>query len=83
MGAIKKGSTPGRVRNLLGVSRIYYKPSLGKFVIRKPGVIRRSDKVLAINRKVRANPPAKKCKGKPWDEFVACLSREMEAVVKG
>jgi len=81
MGAIKKGSTPGRVRNLLGVSRIYYKPALGKFVIRKPGVIRRSDKVLSINQKVRASPPAPKCKGKPWDEFVSCLSKEMKATV--
>ncbi len=77
MGAIKLGQTPGRVRNLLGVSRIYYKPSLGKFVIRKPGVIRRSTKVLERNKKVRASPPATKCKGLPWDQFVACLAKEM------
>ena len=76
----KKGQTPGRVRNLLGVSRIYYKPSLGKFVIRKAGVIRRSDKVIARNESVAAAKPAKACKGKPWGEFVTCLSEEMKKV---
>lgn len=77
MGAIKLGSTAGRTRNVLGITRAYFKPSLGKLVIRKPGVIRRSEKVLERNRKVRASPPATKCKGKAWDEFVACLSKEM------
>ena len=79
MGAIKKGQTPGRVRNLLGVARIYYKPSLGKFIIRKPGVIRTSDAVLERNKKVRANPPASKCKGKHFYDgsFQACLAENM------
>lgn len=77
MGAIKLGATAGRVRNMLGISRVYYKPSLGKIVIRKPGVIRRSEAVLARNRKVRDNPPAGKCKGKPWPEFVSCLAANM------
>ncbi|MBA7649411.1 hypothetical protein ES703_57208 [subsurface metagenome] len=77
MGAIKLGATAGRVRNLLGVARIYFKPSLGKFVIRKPGVIRRSEAVLARNRKIRDDPPAAKCKGLPWDKFVTCLAKEM------
>jgi len=77
MGAIKLGATSGRVKNLLGVSRIYLKPSLGKFVIRKPGVQRRSTKVLARNEKVRASPPAAKCKGLAWPDFVGCLAKNM------
>ena len=75
--AIKKGQTFGKVRNVLGVARMYYKPTMGRFVIRKPGVTRRSEKVLERNRVVKANPPAAKCKGKPWHEFVACLSEHM------
>lgn len=78
----RKGQTPGRVKNLLGVARIYYKPTLGKIVIRKPGVIRRSDKVIAINEKVAAAKPAAKCKGLgSWDKFVKCLREEMKKAV--
>ena len=72
--------TPGRVRNLLGVARIYYKPSLGKFVIRKPGVNRRSEKVIARNQKVAAAKPAKACAGKAWNDFVKCLREQMKKV---
>jgi hypothetical protein len=79
MGAIKKGQTPGKVRNVLGVTRMYYKPALGKFILRKPGVIRTSDKVLARNEKVRASPPAKACKGLHFYDgtFQACLAKNM------
>ena len=74
--------TKGRVRHFV-TTRFYYKPALGKIIIRKAGVTRRSDKVRAINEKLRTAPvkPATKCKGKPWDEFVKCLKREMKAVV--
>ena len=81
MGAIKLGQTYGRVKQNVFANRTYYKPSLRKPVIRHPGVMRRSKKVLAINEKVRASPPASKCKGLPWAEFVACLSKEMKATV--
>lgn len=81
MGAIRKGQTYGHVKQSAQMNRIYYKPSLGHYVIRHPGVLRRSEEVLDINKKVRASPPAPKCKDKPWDEFVACLSKEMKATV--
>jgi len=84
MGAIKLGPTVGRVAHgeLYGARiRLYRKPSIGMQVVRKSGVIRRSEKVLAINRKVKADPPAPKCKDKPWFEFIACLSEEMAKTV--
>jgi len=79
MGAIKKGQTPGKVRNVLGIARIYFKPSLGKLIIRKSGVLRTSEAVLSRNEKVRASPPATKCKGLHMYDgsFQACLAREM------
>ena len=87
------GPTPGRVRNFLGVARVYYKESIGRFVIRKPGVIRRSKKVLKINEKVEANPPAARAKAAclkdhpefgehcPIQYFRKYLKNEMKAVV--
>jgi len=73
-------SPGGVVAPYLG-HRIFYKPSLGKVVHRAAGVMRRSKKVIAINKKVAAAPPAPKCKGLPWKQFTACLRREMKAVV--
>lgn len=85
----KKGITAGRVRGsaIPGV-RVYYKPSLRKIVFRPNNVIRSSDRVIAINEKLEAlrgspNHPAKKCKGKPWGEFIQCLKTEMKTVVGG
>ena len=74
--------TKGRVRHFV-TTRFYYKPALGKIVIRKAGVTRRSDKVRAINEKLKKAPtkPATACKGKPWDEFVKCLSEQMKSIV--
>ncbi len=74
----KLGQTSGHVKQNAFANRVYYKPSLRKPVIRHPGVMRRSAKVIARNEKVAASPPAPKCKGKPWDEFVKCLSEEMK-----
>ena len=83
----KKGITAGRVRGsaIPGV-RVYYKPSLRKVVFRPNNVIRSSDYVLKINEKLealRGSPehPARKCKGKPWNEFIQCLKTEMDKVV--
>jgi hypothetical protein len=86
MPAPKKGETVGKVAHatLLGHRlRVYAKPALGKEVIRKSGVYRRSDRVISINERLRtaAVKPATKCKGRPWAEFVECLSREMKAIV--
>jgi hypothetical protein len=64
--------------------KIYTKPSMdGAIIIRKRGVIRRSEKVKAINRKLAAAKPARACKGKPWKEFVSCLREQTARAVGG
>jgi len=73
MGGIKKGQTYGHVKQTALSNRIYFKPSLHHEVIRHPGVLRRSERVLDRNRKVRASPPAAACKGKPWDEILGIV----------
>lgn len=78
MGAIKKGRYPGKANSAYGV-KWYMKPALGKVVGRTPGVLRRSDKVLERNKVMRAKKPASACKGKPWDQFVACLSEQLRS----
>ncbi len=70
MGAIRKGQTSGNANSIFGV-KWYPKPSLGKVVGRKPGVLRRSDKVLDRNREIRADPPAP-------DAHAACLKEHPE-----
>jgi hypothetical protein len=84
MGAIKLGQTYGHKKQNVFSNVVYNKPSLRKPVIRHPGVLRRSPKVLARNEKIRASPPASKCGKKgpngtptPWDQFVTCLAKEM------
>jgi len=57
---IKLGQTYGHVKQNAFSNRVYFKPSLRKPVIRHPGVIRRSEKVLARNRKIAESPPAKR-----------------------
>jgi hypothetical protein len=81
---IKLGQTYGHVKQTVFSNRTYNKPSLRKAVIRHPGVLRRSTKVIDRNKKVKASPPAAKCGKKgpggtatPWDEFIACLSEQM------
>ena len=76
MGAIKLGRYTGKANSAFGV-KWFFKPSLGKVVGRLPGVNRKSEKVLARNKEIRASPPATKCKDLPWDEFTACLSENM------
>jgi len=71
------GETPGKVVNTPYGTRVYYKPTLRKIVMRKPGVHRRSEKVIQRNLQVAAKKPATKCKGLPWDKFVVCLSENM------
>jgi hypothetical protein len=81
---IKLGQTHGHVKQNAFSNRVYNKPSLRKAVIRHPGVLRRSTKVIDRNKKVKAAPPASKCAKKgpggtptPWDQFVTCLSEQM------
>jgi hypothetical protein len=66
------GQTGGSPNTPFG-TKVFYRPSMGKVIFRKPGVLRRSTRVLAANRDWAANPPAAKCKDKPWKAFVACL----------
>lgn len=83
VGGIKLGQTSGHPNTPVG-AKAYYKPSLGKMVLRKAGVLRRSERVLDRNRSVRGNPPAGKCghKGEgggatPWSDFTSCLAENM------
>jgi hypothetical protein len=46
----EKGTTSGKVINTAVGSRVYFKPALGKVVLRKPGVTRSSDAVIAVNK---------------------------------
>jgi len=82
----KLGQTYGHVKQNAFANRIYFKPALRHGVIRHPGVIRRSEKVLAINAKLEAvkgtpEAPATRCKGRPWSEFIDCLRTEMKGLV--
>ena len=68
-------------------AKAFFKPSIGRLVMRKPGVLRKSEKVLKINAQLEAvkgtpDAPASKCEGKPWKEFVSCLRKEMKALIK-
>jgi len=76
----KKGQTRGRVKNVMGFTRVYYKPTLGKLIFRNPGVNRQSDAVIARNEKVATAKPASRCKGLKWDKFVSCLREEMKKI---
>jgi hypothetical protein len=79
----KKGATAGRTRiTSIPGARVFYKPSLGKIVFRPTNVIRSSEKVIARNRKLIAvtPKPATACKGKPWKEFIKCLSDQMKKI---
>ena len=81
-----KGQTPGNPNTPIG-AKAFYKPSMGRLIMRKPGVLRKSDYVLMINEQLAAvkgkpDAPAKKCKGKAWKDFVSCLRKEMKALIK-
>ncbi len=79
--------TAGRVKHI-GNARFYFKKSLGKIIIRKSGVTRRSADVKRINQKLEAlkgspQAPAHKCGGRDWKDFVKCLKSEMKSIVGG
>lgn len=80
------GETLGNPNTPVGV-KVFYRPTMGKLILRKPGVYRRSKKVLKINEQLEAvagkpTAPATKCKGRPWKDFVKCLKKEMKALVR-
>lgn len=69
-------------------ARYYYKPALGKIIIRKAGVIRRSEKVLERNIRFKewaggTGGAVVRCRGKPWREFIKCLKEEAKALGPG
>ncbi|MEM1532312.1 MAG: hypothetical protein QW599_05660 [Nitrososphaerota archaeon] len=74
---MKKGETRGRVVNTPYGTRVYWKPTLRKIIFRKPGVNRKSDKVIERNKLVAEVKPSKKCKGLPWEKFIVCLRENM------
>ena len=85
MGAIVKGETGGRVRNMgpaAPATRLFFRPTMRKLIYRKSNVYRRSEAIMARNKKLQDAKikPATACKGKPWDEFVACLKTEMKKI---
>ena len=71
-------ATMGHVKGTAFDSRVYYKPSINRLVIRAKGVLRRSKAVVERNEKVAAAKPAKRCKGKPMAEFRKCLREQMK-----
>jgi hypothetical protein len=79
----KLGATAGKVRGTsIPGTRVFFRPSMGKVIFRPTNVIRSSTRVIERNKRLIAAPvkPATKCKGKPWKEFIACLSKEMKAI---
>ena len=65
--------------------RVYAKPSLGKDILRKAGVNRVSEKVLAINERFAAIKPAKACAGLKFSDgsFQRCLREQLKGKLAG
>jgi len=89
--ALTKGQTYGRSKADIWSSKAYYKPTLGKLVVRHRGVNRQSDEVLNINRIVAEKKPATECskkklmergkKAPTFNDFKACLSEQLRKVL--
>jgi len=82
---MKLGQTRGRVAHadILGSRiRIYGKPSLGRVIPRKAGVIRTSKKVLAVNEAMAEIKPAVACKGKHFYDgsMQKCLREQLKGI---
>lgn len=74
--------SPGKIVAPFAGFRVYYKPSIGKIVFRAAGVMRRSEKVVAINKKFATIKPSVACKGRPWKKFVKCLREQLKGKLK-
>jgi hypothetical protein len=77
--------TRGRVAHgeILGQRvRIIAKPSLGKTIPRKAGVVRESAKVVAVNKAMAEIKPASACKGKKFRDgsMQACLREQLKDI---
>jgi len=80
--------TPGKVKQIAGAARLYFKPALGKIIIRKSGVTRTSAAVIERNKKFAewAKGPegaVVACRGRPWREFIACLKDKAKVLGPG
>ena len=73
-------ATMGHVKGTAFDSRVYYKPSINRLVIRAKGVLRRSKAVVERNNRVAAAKPAKACKGLPMAKFRKCLREQMKKI---
>ena len=73
-------TTMGHVKGTAFDSRVFYKPSINKLVIRTKGVLRRSKAVVDRNNKVASVKPAKACKGLPMAKFRKCLREQMKKI---
>jgi hypothetical protein len=83
----KKMETRGRVAHATVYGhrvRLYAKPSLGKDILRKAGVNRTSEKVLARNKWFATVKPAKACKGLKFSDgsFQRCLREQLLGKLK-
>lgn len=75
-----------KVKQSLLANRVYWKPTMGRHVVRHPKAVRESADVLAIMKiledlRTKAEHPARKCGGLTWGDFMRCLKREMKKVV--
>jgi hypothetical protein len=80
--------TPGKVKQIAGAARLYFKPALGKVIIRKSGVRRESLKVLERNKMFKewAQGPTGAvvaCRGQSWPEFIKCLKEKAAKLGEG
>ena len=78
-------TTRGRVAHgeILGQRvRIIAKPSLGKTIPRKAGVVRESAKVVAVNKAMAEIKPASKCKGMKFRDgsMQRCLKEQLKDI---
>jgi len=77
--------TRGRVAHgeILGQRvRVIAKPSLGRTIPRKAGVVRESAKVVAVNRVMAEIKPASKCKGMKFRDgsMQRCLREQLKGI---
>jgi len=79
------GTTYGHVKANAFANRIYYKPSLRKAIIRFPGVTRKSEKVVNVNKLFATIKPASACKGKSMSDgsFQRCLREQLTGKLHG
>ena len=74
-------ATLGHVKSTAFDSRVYYKPSINRLVVRTKGVLRKSKAVSNINDIIAKEKPAKKCKGLSMTDFRKCLREKTKSAL--